>query len=76
MGRVQRCIDAGIIEGDQTDIAYGLYALAQGLAMQEAAGWLGSSRTSVTGGGTGRQRLPRRPQPPTPGHSAARQNAP
>ena len=45
--RVRRCIDAGIIDGDQTDIAHGLLALAQGLATQEAAGWLGSSRASV-----------------------------
>jgi Tetracyclin repressor-like, C-terminal domain len=45
--RVRRCIDAGIIDGDQVDIAHGLLALAQGLAMQEAAGWLGSSRASV-----------------------------
>src|SRR4249920_3891476 len=47
VGRVRRCIDAGIIKGDQTDIAHGLYALAQGLAMSEAAGRLGSSRASV-----------------------------
>jgi AcrR family transcriptional regulator len=45
--RVQRCIRAGIIDGDPADIAHGLLALAQGLAMQEAAGWLGSSRASV-----------------------------
>src|SRR4029077_15428120 len=45
--RVQRCIDAGIIDGDQVDIAHGLLALAQGLAAQEAAGWLGSTPTSV-----------------------------
>jgi AcrR family transcriptional regulator len=45
--RVRRCVDAGIIDGDQTDIAHGLLALAQGLAMQEAAGWLGSSMASV-----------------------------
>lgn len=45
--RVQRCIDAGIIDGDQVDIAHGLLALAQGLAAQEAAGWLGSTRASV-----------------------------
>jgi hypothetical protein len=44
---VRRCIDAGIIEGDQADVAHGLLALAQGLAMQESAGWLGSSRASV-----------------------------
>jgi AcrR family transcriptional regulator len=45
--RVRRCIHAGIIDGDPADIAHGLLALAQGLAMQEAAGWLGSSRASV-----------------------------
>jgi AcrR family transcriptional regulator len=45
--QVRRCIDAGLIDGDQTDIAHGLLALAQGLAMQEAAGWLGSSKASV-----------------------------
>jgi AcrR family transcriptional regulator len=44
---VRRCIDAGMIDGDQTDIAHALLALAQGLVMQEAAGWLGSSRASV-----------------------------
>jgi AcrR family transcriptional regulator len=47
VGQVRRCIDAAIIDGDQTDIAHGLLALSQGLAMQEAAGWLGSSRASV-----------------------------
>jgi Tetracyclin repressor-like, C-terminal domain len=45
--RVRRCIDAGLIDGDPVDIAHGLLALAQGLAMQESAGWLGSSRASV-----------------------------
>ena len=45
--RVRRCVDAGIIDGDQVDIAHGLLALAQGLAMQEAAGWLGSSMASA-----------------------------
>jgi AcrR family transcriptional regulator len=45
--RVRRCIDARIIDGDQADIAHGLLALAQGLAMQEAAGWLGTSTASV-----------------------------
>src|SRR5258708_39174634 len=33
--RVQRCIDAAIIYGDQVDIAHGLLALAQGLAAQQ-----------------------------------------
>jgi len=45
--RVRRCIRARIIDGDPADIGHGLLALAQGLAMQEAAGWLGSSRASV-----------------------------
>ncbi|HUB37239.1 MAG TPA: TetR/AcrR family transcriptional regulator [Streptosporangiaceae bacterium] len=45
--RVRRCIQAGIIAGDAADIAHGLLALAQGLATQEAAGWLGSSTASV-----------------------------
>jgi AcrR family transcriptional regulator len=50
--RVQRCIDAGTIDagtidGDAADIAHGLLSLAQGLAMQESAGWLGSSAASV-----------------------------
>lgn len=39
MHRVRRCIVAGIIDGDQADIAHGLLALARGLAMQESAGW-------------------------------------
>jgi AcrR family transcriptional regulator len=45
--QVQRCIDAGELAGDATDIAHVLVALAQGLAAQEAAGWLGRSRASV-----------------------------
>ena len=45
--RVRRCIDEGIFVGDETDIAHVLLALAQGLAAQETAGWLGSSRASV-----------------------------
>jgi AcrR family transcriptional regulator len=47
VGRVRGCIAAGIIEGDETDIALALYAMTQGLAMSEAAGRLGSSRYSV-----------------------------
>lgn len=47
VARVRRCIDAGILHGDQTDIAHVLVALAQGLAAQEAAGWLGTSKASV-----------------------------
>ena len=45
--RVRRGIDAGLLAGDETDIAHALLALAQGLAAQENAGWLGSSAASV-----------------------------
>lgn len=47
VGRVRRCIDAGVVVGDETDISHALLALAQGLAAQENAGWLGSSKASV-----------------------------
>ena len=45
--RVRRCLDAGIVAGDEVDISHVLLALAQGLLAQENAGWLGRSRTSV-----------------------------
>lgn len=45
--RVRRGVEAGVLAGDPTDIAHVLLALAQGLAGQESAGWLGTSRTSV-----------------------------
>jgi AcrR family transcriptional regulator len=44
--RVRRAIDAGILAGNEVDIAHVLLALAQGLAGQESAGWLGTSATS------------------------------
>ena len=47
VGRVRRAIEAGLIAGDPTDIAHVLLALAQGLAAQETAGWLGRSAASV-----------------------------
>lgn len=47
VARVQRCIDEALIEGPATDVAHVLLALAQGLALQESGGWLGSSRASV-----------------------------
>jgi AcrR family transcriptional regulator len=47
IGKVQRCIDAGALAGDATDIAHVLLALAQGLAVQEGGRWLGSSKASV-----------------------------
>jgi hypothetical protein len=47
VGRVRRCVDAGLLAGDPTDIAHVLLAAAQGLAAQETAGWLGTSQSSV-----------------------------
>jgi AcrR family transcriptional regulator len=44
--RVRRCLDAGIMAGDATDIAHVLLAACQGLAIQETAGWLGTSGKS------------------------------
>ena len=43
---VRRCIEAGVVQGDETDIAHVLLALAQGMAAQETAGWLGTSAAS------------------------------
>jgi AcrR family transcriptional regulator len=45
--KVRRCIDAGLLVGDPTDIAHVLLALAQGLAVQEGGRWLGKSAASV-----------------------------
>jgi AcrR family transcriptional regulator len=50
VARVRRCIEAGVISatrGDETDVAHVLVALAQGLAAQETAGWLGTSEESI-----------------------------
>ncbi|SEH46620.1 DNA-binding transcriptional regulator, AcrR family [Mycolicibacterium rutilum] len=46
-GRIQRCVDAGLLAGDVSDIAHLLLALAQGLAVQELGRWLGSSAPSI-----------------------------
>jgi len=56
VGRVRRCTRAGLLRragagaepgaDADTDMAHVLLALAQGLAAQESAGWLGSSRES------------------------------
>ncbi len=46
VGRVRRCIDVGVLAGEPNDVAHVLLALALGLAAQETAGWLGSSRAS------------------------------
>jgi AcrR family transcriptional regulator len=47
VARVRRCVDAGLLSGDETDIAHVLVSLTQGLARTERAGWLGTSRASV-----------------------------
>ena len=47
VGHVRRCVDAGLLVGDETDIAHALLAMAQGLTAQESAGWLGTSRASM-----------------------------
>jgi AcrR family transcriptional regulator len=47
IGRIQRCVDAGLLVGDATDIAHVLLALMQGLAVQEGGRWLGNSPASV-----------------------------
>jgi AcrR family transcriptional regulator len=44
---VQRCIDAGLIAGDATDIAHIFVALTQGLAAAENSRRLGESRVNV-----------------------------
>ena len=46
-GRIQRCVDAGLLAGDVADIAHVLLALAQGLAVQELGRWLGPSGPAV-----------------------------
>jgi hypothetical protein len=47
VGRIQRCIDAGLLAGDVTDMAHVLLALAQGLAVQELGRWLGPSAPAI-----------------------------
>jgi AcrR family transcriptional regulator len=47
VGRVRRCIVAGLLDGDETDIAHALISLTQGLAAAENARRLGTSRKSI-----------------------------
>lgn len=47
VSRVQRCVEAGKIDGDATDVAHGLVALIQGLAEAEISRRLGTSQQSV-----------------------------
>jgi AcrR family transcriptional regulator len=45
--RVTASVQAGVLAGDSADIAHVLLATVQGLAVQEAGGWLGTSAASV-----------------------------
>jgi AcrR family transcriptional regulator len=47
VARVRRCIEAGLMHGDEADIALVLIVLTEGLAAAESAGRLGGSRESV-----------------------------
>jgi AcrR family transcriptional regulator len=47
VSHVRRCIDVGVLLGDETDIAHVLVAQTQGLAAAENARRLGTSRASV-----------------------------
>lgn len=47
VGRVRRCIDLGVLAGDETDIAHVLFSLTQGLAAAETTGRLGTSQASI-----------------------------
>jgi AcrR family transcriptional regulator len=45
--RVRRCIEQGILRGEETDIAHVLMSLTQGLAMAENSSRLGSTPESI-----------------------------
>ena len=47
VGRVQRCLYAGVIAGDPTDVSLALLALIQGLASSENARRLGTTAAAV-----------------------------
>lgn len=47
VARVRRCVEAGVIAGDATDVAHVLVALVQGLAAAENARRLGTSPAAV-----------------------------
>lgn len=47
VAKVKRCIEARSLAGQPTDVAHVALAVVQGLALQETAGWLGTSRASV-----------------------------
>jgi AcrR family transcriptional regulator len=45
--RVRRCMEAGRLRGDETDVAHVFVAMIQGMAFAEAAGRLGTSTESI-----------------------------
>jgi AcrR family transcriptional regulator len=45
--RVRCCVEAGVLVGDETDLAHVIVALVQGLALAENARRLGTSRQSI-----------------------------
>jgi AcrR family transcriptional regulator len=45
--RVRRAIEAGVVQGEETDVAHVLMALVQGLVATESAERLGSSTASI-----------------------------
>jgi AcrR family transcriptional regulator len=45
--RVRRCIDAGLMHGDEADIALVLIAFTEGLATAESSDRLGATRESI-----------------------------
>jgi DNA-directed RNA polymerase specialized sigma24 family protein len=47
VAHVAASVRAGVLAGDPVDIAHVLLATVQGLAVQEAGGWLGTSAKSV-----------------------------
>jgi AcrR family transcriptional regulator len=47
LARVRRCVEEGVLRGEETDLAHVLLALVQGLALAENAQRLGRSRASV-----------------------------
>ena len=46
VGHVRRAVARGRLDGDPSDLAHVLLATCQGLALQETAGWLGTSAAS------------------------------
>jgi AcrR family transcriptional regulator len=47
VSRIQRCVEAGELEGEATDLAHALVALIQGLAEAEISHRLGTSQESI-----------------------------